>query len=327
MLKKYLGLLAAFALHCDSSQAPSPSTEAASPLEESSFTAELARALCEGTAPCCTVLKRENNANCEKDALDGTDGLGSLFGSLRSAGAPYDGQKARQCVQETRAIIARQIKACEAGTGAPDELPTSCREVYQGPLSLGEGCGSDFHCNQPPGTDVRCKSSSSGRRCLETVYQGEGETCVGSETQVLLCKPGLMCSDTDATCQRAPLGGEPCIQGRCGDGFFCATDGADQSGICTPNLEEGAPCQPYQFRCKEGFGCNPDNLRCEPERPARAACTIPEQCVSRNCQPDLGCYPENILISDNLACKEEGDGGSGPQDLPPAPAAGGGGAP
>jgi hypothetical protein len=218
------------------------------------------------TCAACAASERCQNARCESYDAGATGGGG---------GATCSG-----CVLPTGACVpSNQVSVdhCGAGGGAcescfPGELCSSLSGVCLTtghPLSVGEHCVSDAHCQRNMGPDARCKLTTTsgdagyaGGYCTFLCATGAcpvGSICSGpladyGEAEPLCldrcsprdrCAPGYGCEPFDAgsACWVASLPeptenhvGEPCIDdATCGGGFCLANAyvGTWPGGYCS----------------------------------------------------------------------------------------------
>ncbi len=140
----------------------------------------------------------------------------------------------------------------------------TCGEITCGPgesCTVFQGESVCFDRLRPPClSDADCEigSCDANSRCdgdITTVVtiQGEGETCIETDTTLEVCELGLFCDwDTDGlpVCRVHGSEGDPCTgQSSCEYGLYC------DAGVCQPRLllEVGEPCE-------SAFDCR--SLRC-----------------------------------------------------------------
>lgn len=248
------------------------------PLDEAAFFPALTRAVCDGVQPCCQAMGWVLADDCDEALADSKFARSMI--RLRDLGQPYDPLQARRCVEDSRALVEQQIKACEQGSSLPSdfvrEVAESCLVgVYRG-LEPTAPCQNDAECAPPPeGGLNRCIPPMG---CVQLLLAGDGEVCDPGNLPVKrICdsRARFYCNSETSRCQRFRPEGSSCspAQDDCDPELEC------EQGQCVRfSRAEGEPC-------KSGVGCASD-LVCLPVTPLEEVCQVP--------------LPEGSLCGDHL---------------------------
>jgi hypothetical protein len=213
----------------------------------------------------------------------------------------------------------------DGGCGPLDLCPgqavsyVSLGSGLQRPLAIGTACDAGAGCGPcEVCVDSRCAASSGGL----------GSPCTAGLVPVLFCGPAGTYEATLLLGEACSPGTE-CLQGSClGSPSICRPPGllgdacdlehvpaACDAGICGPNSDGGAACQPFpdagqsclQGQCGPGAVCDPDSNTCQVPRLGGEPCAMSAQCVSGFCiLPDGGEGDAGVCLS---PCIQPPDGG------------------
>ncbi|MEM9192458.1 MAG: hypothetical protein AAGF12_25010 [Myxococcota bacterium] len=241
---------------------------------------------------------------------------------------------ARTCLEEL------DIPGCRL-----EDLPSSCRMVYNGQLGPGDTCDANTECrngfcNRP---ELAC-----GGQCMPLLDEGQacddeyecrsgflctGDVCRRPIAQNAACAGGgcdsfLYCNETSNRCVPFESRGTSCERSLgidpCEGSLVCF--GATGSSTCEDGREDGEACASSR-PCAPGFRCL-DSGVCRPIRRAGETCDASDECVAlHTCvdtrcvpQPDVGgtCNPQSPCIRGNCqngTCTLLGPGNSCSDDL------------
>jgi hypothetical protein len=234
------------------------------------FRDRLARAACDGVAPCCTRF----TPPFAKDAcLQGAGELLNIYYGPRLffggvGKAQLNPTQASACLAQVRASAATCFEKGQGGPfGHSSQRTDPCAYVFTGAGQPGEPCsGEDSLTCAPSGGDLaRCQQG----KCVVVRLAKAGESC-GTSSPASECDEGLVCDDVSLVCRtprtegaacnsrdgcdqalglacdkgsgrcgRAPALGEPCSYG-CQAGAYCPSG---SKPLCVPLGTDGAPCE------------------------------------------------------------------------------------
>lgn len=234
----------------------SSSVAGPNPVDEASFPAKLAAAMCDRAAECCTVGGYAGPiASCvsERTAFYSTQ-----VEHAHALGAPFDSAKAAACLASVRTPSMSCPSFKESFWG-----PLDCIDVYLGSKPVGATCVANWG---------ECASADNAHgSCVGTVSKaGEQWTCMQfgltdgdckSPDVHLDCRPGSYCNydngNGDHQCAPVPKLGEACSR-RSGDfcarGLLCQGPSDVVEGTCAPPPKKIGEACSDGWQC-EGVGC------------------------------------------------------------------------
>jgi hypothetical protein len=267
---------------------------------ESTFAASVAHALCDNLAGCCQANGFSfTSSDCLTEAE--TETQNGVIAQASAAGIAFDPDGASACL----AAIAAAAQSCHDSfdpnqATLPAPLVPGCSNVFSGTVALGQPCANTFSCAPAPsGSVVSCfaglpeDGGTSMSQCAITQVTGtQGSVCIGSSATpnaaFTQCGPGLFCA---GTCQPLLAVGAIC-QGdeQCVAGAWCS------SGLCAPQLPQGAACDYPHLACSSGLVCSGAPPTCVPLSAPGTACdgsSLPSQCAGQ-CV-DLKCSSSQLV--------------------------------
>lgn len=222
------------------------------PVDEASFPAALAAAMCDRAAECCTVAGYAGPiASCVSVR---TAFYATQVEHAHALGAPFDSVKAAACLENVRTPSTHCPSFKQSFWG-----PLDCIDVYVGSRPVGATCVADWG---------ECVSGDNAHgRCVGTVSSGgEQRTCMqfgltdgdcNSPDVSLDCRVGSYCNHDNGNHQCAPVPklGEACSRTNgddCAPGLLCQGDVV--AGTCAPPPKKIGEACSDGWQC-EGVGC------------------------------------------------------------------------
>lgn len=207
---------------------------------------------------------------CQEDAARLAERLEDLPTAYSRSSLTYDPACVGQIIDQLAEI------GCGIDVPGPPACERPCH-YYFGPRGKGEACEFTGVALSDCAQGLEC----SGGRCIDPCG-GLNDECTGSS-----CAPGLMCSPLSSTCRPPPEEGRPCLDNRCGDGFYC--DFEDQSETCKALPAVGELCLDGST-CADGLFCTAVDpaspmieRRCFAPQPLQSPCQGHAQCESGYC--------------------------------------------
>jgi hypothetical protein len=234
-----------------------------------------AKAMCEGTAPCCAAEGQQNDVSaCEQ--FYGLLGGGGVQQAINN-GAHFDQSAADQCLS--------QLKTWFNDCTASGDGPEVCNRVVNGKTAPGGACSTDFDCALPAQGTVTClyQTSASHGVCVQTLPAEAGKPCDTSSTTATTLYD---CSDDanfycdvstgTGTCKKKIAVGQPCGSGECVDTAGCQDDPQSGQLVCTALAPAGSSCTDSSdcvtsAYCKSG--------QCAAKETDGQACTTDDVCL------------------------------------------------
>jgi len=165
-----------------------------------------------------------------------------------AAGIGSDGGGGSQQVCEGELkCVASKFFGLGNGSGSGSDIPDVF--VCDNLKKVGESCAGPFSC---VGIDTWCAGASANKAGVCTIIPRKGEACTPSDPNAGLFEPCfgdyLVCNPV-GKCAAAPIKGQPCYEGACGENLYC------QDGFCAGPSKLGESCDDKQNPCGAGLVC------------------------------------------------------------------------
>jgi hypothetical protein len=221
------------------------------------FPTAAARALCENVGQCC-----------------------------KNAGRTFD---SAQCISLTEPEFNAQFSL--SPEAAQTQIPKRCLDEV---VAAARQCRTWFPCTEL--LEALGNHAARGQPCSGICYPLDGSLACnagrGDGMGRCFVSDGLFCNSDSGKCEARATLGQPCSA----DDFSCENSWC-RSGVCAPNLPEGAACTNSVGSCAEGFVCEAGSqiclslvasrqglkCTCNRLRADGADCSNDRQCASAPC--------------------------------------------
>ncbi|MFO0661550.1 MAG: hypothetical protein U0165_17215 [Polyangiaceae bacterium] len=297
-------VISSFLASCSSDSSPSNDPSNGTTESKEKFVDDLSKILCEAAAPCCA----ERGLNAVTSACESqlaADYFFSLQPALYNANIVFDGARAAECLEKTKALTGQ----CGA-TWLKDGGTDICDRVSRGTSPPGASCGSSLECEKSDQDIAVCEGASGeASHCLVIHVGAVGDACDDLTGLSALPNEAKGCDPANAYCEPSTLRcttkgteGQPCVgasQQGCIQGLYCSVDLTTSESLCVRPAQLGESCSAKA--CVGGTFCDSSTQLCVEELHDLAACDNSTQCRSHSCN-GASCTPSvtdpNELISD-----------------------------